>query len=43
MNNGAGQAVTMLKTIYPKSDYSNNTAMSNIASIIFVGTVVGQY
>ena len=42
VNNGAGQAVTMLKTIYPKSDYSNNTAMSNIASIIFVGTVVGQ-
>lgn len=41
-NNGAGQAITMLKTIYPKSDYANNDALSNIASIIFVGTLVGQ-
>lgn len=42
VNNGVGMVVTMIKTIYPKDEYSKSAALQNIASIAFAGTVVGQ-
>lgn len=41
INNGVGTITTCLSTIYGKK-YTESTAISNIASIAFVGTVVGQ-
>lgn len=41
VNNVIGTTLTILKTLYKKEVASNN-AMSNIASIAFVGTVIGQ-
>lgn len=41
VNNSIGTVLFALKTLYPK-EFKTSNAMSNIASIAFVGTVLGQ-
>ncbi|ANB15594.1 Git1p [Sugiyamaella lignohabitans] len=41
VNNSIGTAGTCLSILYPK-EYKNSPAQGNVASIAFVGTVVGQ-
>lgn len=41
VNNSIGTVTTILKTLYPK-EIAKSNAMSNVASIAFVGTVLGQ-
>ncbi|CCH45800.1 putative membrane protein [Wickerhamomyces ciferrii] len=41
VNNSIGTASTCLKLLYP-DEYGNSTAISNVTSIAFVGTVVGM-
>ena len=41
MRSVIGQVNTVLKTLY-KTDYTNSPAQSNVNSIAFAGTVVGQ-
>ncbi|ODQ64017.1 phospholipid transporter [Nadsonia fulvescens var. elongata DSM 6958] len=41
VNNSIGTASTCLKILYPK-EYANSPAQSNVASIAFAGTVLGQ-
>lgn len=41
VNNSIGSVNTILSTLYPK-EYKNSSATSNVSSIAFVGTVVGQ-
>lgn len=41
VNNSIGSVNTILGILYP-SQYTNSSAQSNVASIAFVGTVVGQ-
>ncbi|GMM33486.1 hypothetical protein DASC09_008110 [Saccharomycopsis crataegensis] len=41
VNNSIGTASTCLSTLYPK-EYADSRAINNVASIAFVGTVVGQ-
>lgn len=42
VNNSSGFAITILETIYTADQYDSSDAMSNLAAITFVGTVVGM-
>ncbi len=41
VNNSIGSVSTILGILYP-NEYADSTAISNVSSIAFVGTVVGQ-